>query len=238
MQGERIDRADVGPDGMRGDRQWAVVDATSGVSLSAKRYPELLRCRATTSDGQVSVALPDGREFPVDSVETAARLSELLGRNVVTRSAESVDNIRHEFPTAVTEGEGDPFLYEPGTRAFVDCSPLQLLTTATLDELRRLLPASDIHRARFRPNFLVETDQTGFVDNEWVDRDIRLGQLNCRVYDHTRRCIMVAHAQEGLPRDMGIIRTILKKNDGRAGVALRTTDTGTVHHGAAVEIVI
>ena len=223
MLGEQIDSANVGPSGIQGDRRWAVVDAKSGVSLSAKRYPDLLHCRAWTSGRDVLVRLPDSRELPVNSVDVALGLSELLGRQVATRSAETIETIQHEFPTVVTEGEGAPFLYEPKTEAFVDCAPLQLLTTATLKKLQQLLPASIVHRARFRPNFLVETDEIGFIENDWVSTDIMLGSLRCQVYDDTRRCIMVALAQRDLPRDTDVIRTILKNNDGRAGVALKTS---------------
>lgn len=235
MLGEQIDHADVTPSGIEGDRRWAVVDAQSGVSLSAKRYPDLLRCRAWTSEGDVMVQLPDSRELPVSSADVALGLSDLLGRQVTTRSAETIETVQHEFPTAVTEGEGEPFLYEPNTEGFVDCAPLQLLSTGTLKKLQQLLPASVIHRARFRPNFLVEADGIGFIENDWVNQDITLGSLRCQVYDDTRRCIMVALAQGDLPRDTAIIRTILKNNDGRAGIALKALDSGIVRYGAKVE---
>lgn len=109
--GEELDQAEVELGGIQGDRQWAVVDAESGVSLSAKRYAELLSCRAWTKNGEIIIALPDGSEFPVDSTEAANGLSALLGRNVITRSAESTQTIQHEFPTAITESEGEPFLW-------------------------------------------------------------------------------------------------------------------------------
>jgi len=238
MLGEQLDQANVGPGGIKGDRRWAVVDAESGVSLSAKRYADLLRCRAWTSDGEVMIRFPDSREHPAGSSKVARGLSDLLGRQVTTRSAEATETIQHEFPTAVTEGEGEPFLWEPGTEAFFDCAPLQLLTTGTLVELQRLLPASKVHRARFRPNFLVETSEIGFVENDWVNKDVTLGSLRCQVYDDTRRCIMVALSQGDLPRDTEVIRTILKSNDGRAGVALKTLDSGMLRCGAKVEVLI
>ncbi len=235
MLGEQIDQANVSPAGIQGDRRWAVVDAESGVSLSAKRYAELLRCRAWTSDGEVMIGLPNNCEYPAGSTEVADGLSDLLGRQVVTRSADTTETIQHEFPTAVTEGEGEPFLYEPETEAFFDCAPLQLLTSSTLVELQRLLPGSIVHRARFRPNFLVETNERGFIENNWVSKNVTLGSLRCEVYDDTRRCIMVALGQEDLPRDTDVIRMILKSNDGRAGVALKTLDSGLVQCGDKIE---
>jgi len=236
MLGEQLDQASVGPGGIQGDRRWAVVDKESGVSLSAKRYADLLRCQAWTSDGGVMIRLPDGGEYPVGSAEVAHALSDLLGRKVTTRSAEATETIQHEFPTAVTEGEGEPFLYEPETKAFFDCAPLQLLTTATLNKLQQLLPTSAIHPVRFRPNFLVETKEADFIENDWVNNDVDLGSLRCQVYDHTRRCIMVALGQGDLPRDTEVIRTILQCNEGRAGVALKTQDSGMVRRGAKVEV--
>ena len=236
MLGEQLDQANVGPGGIQGDRRWAVVDKESGVSLSAKRYADLLRCRAWTSDGDVMIRIPGNREYPAGSAEVARGLSDLLGRQVTTRSAEATETIQHEFPTAVTEGEGEPFLYEPETEAFFDCAPLQLLTTGTLVELQRLLPASTIHPARFRPNFLVATEETGFIENNWVNNDVILGSLRCQVYDDTRRCIMVALGQGDLPRDIEVIRAILKSNEGRAGVALKTLDSSVMRCGAKVEV--
>lgn len=238
MLGEQLDQANVGPSGIEGDRRWAVVDAESGVSLSAKRYADLLRCQAWTSDSEVTIRLPDGRELPAGSAEVARGLSDLLGRQVTTRSAEATETIQHEFPTAVTEGEGEPFLWEPETEAFFDCAPLQLLTTGTLNELQRLMPSSIIHCIRFRPNFLVETIEVGFIENDWVNKDVNVGSLRCHVYDHTRRCIMVALGQGDLLRDTEVIRTILKSNDGRAGVALKTSDSGVLRCGAKVEVFI
>jgi uncharacterized protein YcbX len=231
MLGEQLDRAEIGPGGIRGDRQWAVVDAESGVSLSAKRYAALLSCSAWTNDGEVMIRLSDGSEFPVDSTEAANGLSALLGREVVTRSAASTQKIQHEFPTEITEGEGEPFLWEPGTEAFFDRAPLHLLTTATLDNLSRLQPDSTFHRARFRPNFVVNSDQTGFVENDWVNEDLILGSMKFRVIDLKPRCVMVTRPQGDLPKDVEVIRTIAKNNSGNAGVELETSGSGIVHSG-------
>ncbi len=60
MLGENLAQVEVGPNGIEGDRRRAVVDAESGVSLSAKRYPELLSCRAWTNSDEVMIGLPDG----------------------------------------------------------------------------------------------------------------------------------------------------------------------------------
>lgn len=236
MLGEPLNQASIAPGGIEGDRRWAVVDAETGVSLSAKRYSALLGCRAWTVDDEVMVELPSGHQFPAGSSEVADELSDLLGRQVATRSVDLTETIRHEFPTAITEGEGEPFLWEPGTEAYFDRAPLHLVTTSTLDALRSLAPDSLFQRARFRPNFLVETDEDGFVEDDWVKRDVMLGSLKCLVLDHKPRCVMVTRAQDGLPQDTEVIRTVLKSNDGNAGVELRAIETGTLTCGDEVRV--
>jgi hypothetical protein len=182
------------------------------------------------------IRLPDDSEFPAGSADAAHGLSDLLGRQVTTRAAKATETIQHEFPTAITEGEGEPFLWEPGTEAFFDSATLHLLTTGTLSEFQKLQPDSIFHRARFRPNLLVRTDEIGFIENEWVGRDVTLGSLRCHVVDQTQRCVMVTRAQGDLPRDREVIRTIFDYNDGNAGVALHMRKSGMLRCGSEVRI--
>ncbi len=42
MQGEELQTADIGELGITGDRQWALVDRSTGLALTARRVPELL----------------------------------------------------------------------------------------------------------------------------------------------------------------------------------------------------
>ena len=236
MLGEPLNQTSIAPGGIDGDRRWAVVDAETGVSLSAKRYSALLGCRAWTSDDEVIVELPSGHQFPAGSSEVADGLSDLLGRQVTTRSVEMTETIRHEFPTAITEGEGEPLLWEPGTEAYFDRAPLHLITTSTLEALHSVAPDSFFERARFRPNFLVEAEEDGFIENDWIEKDVMLGSLKCRVLDHKPRCVMVTRAQDGLPQDIEVIRTVLRNNDGNAGVELRALEVGTLKRGDEVRV--
>ena len=90
MLGERLAEAEVGPLGIEGDRQRAVVDAESGVSLSAKRYAQLLACRAWTTGGEVMIGLPDDSEVSADSSAAASSLSALLDRRVAVQKPEPI----------------------------------------------------------------------------------------------------------------------------------------------------
>ena len=59
MQGERLERAEIGPVGIEGDRAWALFDVGTGAHLTARREPELLFASArlagsSVDDGVVS----------------------------------------------------------------------------------------------------------------------------------------------------------------------------------------
>ena len=63
MQGEQVGEAAVTPDGLDGDRRYAVCDAATGRLLSAKSVPDLLLASARTEGDLVTLTLPDGTEL-------------------------------------------------------------------------------------------------------------------------------------------------------------------------------
>ena len=72
LQGERLTGAEVGPDGLAGDRQWALFDAGTGLGLTARRVPDLLFLTGRLRpDGRVEVVLPDGSVTSEDAVVAA-----------------------------------------------------------------------------------------------------------------------------------------------------------------------
>ena len=236
MLGEQLDDVEVGPLGLEGDRRRAVIDANSGVSLSAKRYASLLSCRARTVDDQVRIEFPDGVDVDADSPEAAERLSAFLNRRVLVQAVEQGHVVRHEFPTGITTGTGDPFLHEPGFDAFFDRAPLHLITSATIAELGRLQPGSTFALARFRPNLVVATDLMGFVEDDWVGKRLSIGTVDFEVLDRKPRCVMTTHSQMGLPKDNDVLRTVAQSNAGHAGIELSTIGTGTIRTDDEVSV--
>ncbi|SDY24083.1 MOSC N-terminal beta barrel domain-containing protein [Modestobacter sp. DSM 44400] len=69
LLGERLDAAQLGAEGVAGDRSWALFDLDTGFGLTARRVPSLLfatgRLRA---DGAAEVVLPDGTVTRDDAV--------------------------------------------------------------------------------------------------------------------------------------------------------------------------
>ena len=89
MQGERLERCEVGSLGLPGDRGWAVRDEAAGEIRGAKKMPALLLCtaryRQEPAGGRippVDITLPDGTTVASDAPTAAAKIGELVGRRV------------------------------------------------------------------------------------------------------------------------------------------------------------
>ncbi len=235
LGGEPLVSVAVGRLGVDGDRQRAVVDPESGVSLSGKRYGELLLCQAWTENSHVMVALPDGSVFDADSSETAEALSELLGRRVEIQQAKAGEPVRHEFTTDTSTDGGEVMVVEaPLTEAFFDGLSVHLLTEATLREFARHQPESTFHRARFRPNILVSSNDEGFVEDDWVGSHINVGQVSFTVVKHKTRCVMTTRPQGNLEADRDVLKTVGLVNQRRAGIELEADSPGTINVGDPV----
>ena len=230
MLGEGVDAGDVTFTGLAGDRQLAVVSRATGKIASAK-FPRLWRDLLTLSaaavddpavDGAVRITLPEGKTVWSSDADVDAVLSGLLDQPVTLTATpvpgaaldravpEAVlrDGIDAQVPAELMEiGGGGP----PGT--FVDFAPLHLLTTSTLDRIAELSPHGRADLERYRPNVVIRTAATGFTENDWLERILRVGDdLVLRVIVRTPRCAVPTLAHGALPRDPDALRVLARHN--------------------------
>jgi uncharacterized protein YcbX len=122
---------------------------------------------------------------------------------------------------------------------FFDLAVVHLLTTATIDRLGALYPEGRFEVRRFRPNIVVSTgpDAQGFVENDWIDRTVMIGdEVRLRVTGGCPRCVMTTLPQGDLPRDPGILRTAAQHNQADVGVYADVIAGGAVRRGDAVTL--
>ena len=223
MLGERLDRAWLGPEGIEGDRVWALRDAETGRVLSAKKVPRLLTARSSTAGREVHIELPNGEAVEAGDPAAVKAIGAWLGRDVQLVPAAGGT----ERP--VIENEEGTFRGRAG--GFFDSSVVHLVTTSTLDRLTEVQPDGVFDARRFRPNVLLETLEPGFVEEEWVGGSVRIGGAIVEITKPCSRCVMTTHAQEDLPVDRQILRTVLEHNDEHAGVYGIVREPGTLSVG-------
>ncbi len=219
LQGERLTGAEVGPEGLAGDRQWALFDAGTGLGLTARRVPDLLFLTGRLRpDGRVEVVLPDGSVTSEDTV-----LSDWLGRPVALRAAADAPGERlYENPAEV--GEDDEYDWDTfsGARgAFHDSSRIRvsLVSAGTLGTW---------DRRRFRANVVL----SGEGEDALVGQRVRLGSAELDVVKQVDRCVMVTRPQPGgIGRDNGVLKAIHRQRDGHLAVGALVTRPGTVAVG-------
>jgi len=224
MQGERLERTGLGPEGLESDRQFAVLDAETGRVASAKnprKWAGLLYLRAELREGVLVVTTQDGTEFQSNHDDLDAVLSRLLGRRVTLRgtplASAAIEIHWPDLPGMANAGtesvEGLP------AGGFFDLAPVHLLTTATLRRFRELAPNCDFDPRRFRPNLVIETlpELTDFVEDSWVGRTISIGESTLRVTAPCSRCVMTTLPQPGLPTDSQVLRAAVSHNAAAVG---------------------
>jgi len=129
--------------------------------------------------------------------------------------------------------------------AFFDLFPVSVLTTSTLDRLNELRPQTRFDERRFRMNIIVDTHEAGFLENDWIGHGLQIGdtvRLDVAIPDP--RCVMTTLAQDELPQDREVLRTLAQQNRVEvagglypcAGVYATVATAGTVREGDAVSL--
>ncbi|MFC9330257.1 MOSC domain-containing protein [Kitasatospora sp. NPDC057015] len=220
MLGERIPAAEVTDRGLAGDRRLALLDRETGKVASAKTprlWRSLLTCAAALTGPATRITGPAGETLLSTDAGVDDVLSAIVGRPVTLTdrppAGATLDRSRPEevlgegldaevAADVVRFGSASP----PGT--FFDFAPVHLLTTATLDRLAALGPRGVAEAERYRPNLVIDTPGTGFVEDGWVGRELRIGdRLVLRVVASTPRCAVPTLAHGALPRDADALRT-------------------------------
>lgn len=221
LQGERVDAASLGPEGIAHDRQLAIFDVATGFGLTGRREAELLYAAARVVDGAVEITLPDGSIARDD-----AALSAWLGRPVALRTTADATSRRFESPVDFeNEATGNWRAFTGAMGSFRDDedAAISIVSTESLGSWPQ---------RRFRPNLVVE----GSGENELVGQTLRIGTAVVTVQDKLGRCVMVTRAQPGIERDLGVLRTIHREHDHTFAVGATIDVAGDIAVGDEVQV--
>jgi uncharacterized protein len=215
MLGEVLPAAEVDERGLTGDRSWAVHDPDgklgSGKNTSRfRRMPGLLGLRAYAGDPVPLVVLPDGRRFAADDPAGHQAVSEVLGRSV-TLAPEGV--VPHH-----------------------DEGPVSLITTAAVRRLTKMSggesPGAGIDPQRFRANLLIDLPGSGFPEDDWPGRRLRVGpEVVLRPIHGLSRCVMVDMEQDQARQRHDLLKTLADQHELTFGVLATVERPGRIAAG-------
>lgn len=266
MAGEQVEQCAIGPAGLEGDRIWALRDNARREIQSCKFRPELLSCTARTRNGssspQVDISMPNNLSSASDDPEIHRYLSELVGYastlEPLRPDAELDFYRRHklddstwleELKATFSREPGEPlpdfsqlpqqardFVTVPGT--FFLVTPFHIMTTATLNHMKSLLPQGDWDVRRFRPNIVIETDNAhkGLVEQDWIGKRMHIAESQIDCTATAPRCGAVTRKQQGLAVDKSMLRSIIAEADQNLGIYGSISKPGTLTVGDTVYI--
>lgn len=256
-------RAEVGWAGLRGDREWMVVDAT-GEMISARTVPRLFTITASTpaTGGTSADLLLEAPGMPALEVTAPSvgaqdvrlfRTKELIARPVSPQvdawlrqvlGRDDVSLVWCDDPTRrrLTVGrEGDH-------AAFQDGYPITVISNTSVAQINAWMTEGAAARGdelpepitvdRFRPNLVLDGVDVPFAEDDWAR--IRIGEVVLRKAKLVDRCSMTTIDPADLSRGKDPIRTLAthRRWDGQtwAAVHLIPESTGPIHVGDAVTV--
>jgi uncharacterized protein YcbX len=185
-----LDRAQLGLDGIPGDRAFAVIDAT-GRLVNGKRAGSLatIRVEHDATDGTLAMHFPDGSE---------ARGRPSIGEPVEAifpRTPRAARAVGGPWSEALSSWSGQTLRLVAIDRAEgLDRGPTAtLLSTAALTDLATAGGRSEpLDRRRFRMTFGID-GVPAYAEDGWIDRTVRIGAAVVRVAGNVGRCAVTTH---------------------------------------------
>lgn len=216
--GESVSVADLDERGVEHDRQWAMYLSDGGIvsGKTTRRFRKIdgaMLWRSTVpADGSAVpiVQAPDGHSYSADDPAAEAALSVAFRQPVTLRR-------------------------ESTTRHHDECG-VHLITTSSIRQIEEII-GGRIDQARLRANVILNTEGVGFVEDDWIGRDLALGdEVVLRLGPGMPRCVMVDQPQAGIQAGVPILKAIGSAHDLLLGLQATVLRAGRIHLGAAARL--
>lgn len=212
--GERIPAVRVGGGGLRGDRTWFLRDRATGMKVTARQAPVILRFRARRLESEpgglprVRVATPEGEEWDVPSDRILSTVRELAGIEAA---------------------------WEHSPVGEFDRTPIHLLSSATVRALERAA-ARKLDFRRFRPSLYVELSaEKPYGEDEWIGGRLRCGEAELAIVGPCERCEVASYDPDSGARDDALMSVLEREHGMMAGVYAGVLSAGVVREGDLLE---
>jgi uncharacterized protein YcbX len=229
-----VDRAEVQPWGLAGDRRWMVVDG-DGVLVTARELHELFSITADTpettlaSDAALRLSAVGHDSLDVAEPDTAAVPVRLHRHDLLARPADEAasawvravlerDDLTLVWCDDPTRRPLNPAYGRPGEHtAFADGYPVTLASLDSLALLNEWMVADALQRGeepgppvpieRFRSNIVVRGAEP-FAEDDW--QRVRIGGVTFRKVKRVDRCVMTTISPLDLTTSKEPTRTLAR----------------------------
>ncbi|WP_159993893.1 MOSC domain-containing protein [Roseomonas sp. 18066] len=217
LGGERLAQAALLEGGLAHDRSHGLFDARSDeISYPSKgrRWRTVPMAASRWSETAGLEVSADGVTFGPPETQSRA-LEDMLG-----------------FPPAIREYAA------AGPQPRYRRAPIHLLTNADMARLRALLPDAVLDLRRFRPNLMVMLDDVSAAmpQDEWLGREIRLGEAVLRATIPCVRCGFTSMEQPGLPMDPRVLQHLVQDFGRNFGIYCEVLVPGQLREGDALAL--
>lgn len=189
----------------------------------------------------VRITFPNGDFVDSNDKNINSLLSNKLKRNVYLSTPTTMKGQFEGYVPAEIEelaDKGTIFSRISPDETFFDIATVHIITTSTINYLRKLAPESRIEPRRFRPNLIIEMPDTDcFIEKDWIGKTLMIGDVQLKITQETKRCVMTTLAQGDLPNDLNVLRQIVKNNAGGFGVYASVVKSGVIRVEEQVEII-
>ena len=244
MRGQELPEIFAGFSGVWGDRLFAFKSSATPVGfpyLTGREAHQMLLYRPRFRHPE-KVAKPA-------NLEAAQEISAILNFAAADPADLALDV---ETPTGEVLPIEDPVLLQQLTdqagdghsltllrseRAMTDCRPISLFSLQTARQLGEEVGAV-LDKRRFRANVYLDFGKEGgFLENEFVGRQMRLGsKVVISVLERDPRCQMITLDPDTAAPNPEVLRNVARGHDGMAGVYGAVLAEGMIRAGDAVEI--
>ncbi|WP_188456464.1 MOSC domain-containing protein [Virgibacillus oceani] len=213
LLGESLSAIQVDQRGLIGDRLWAIQNregkfGSGKTTRRFKRIDGLFKLQARYEGSVPVVTMHDGSVYRGDDPTIHMALSDFAGYPVTLAREEAISHF--------------------------DEGPISIITSSSIRALSEQL-GKPVDPRRFRANLLIDVQDEGFIEEKWLNHVIQIGSdVMLRVVAPLKRCVMVNFAQEELPKDDHMLRTLATNHDAIFGVLAKVEAGGHVEVGHTV----
>ncbi|MTI14357.1 MOSC domain-containing protein [Sansalvadorimonas verongulae] len=229
--------------GLTGDRRWMVIDSNTGLFVSQRTHPQMVKivCVPTVSglvlrhpeQGELAVSRPDQGGVCSATVWSDTCGARDAGDNAAQWCSEVIGkSCRLVFMPDTSFRQVDRRYAKEGIRAsFADGFPFLLISEASLELLNTKLAENgedSVPMKRFRPNIVVKGCEP-HAEDQW--NRIRIGGIEFSGVKDCTRCVMTTVNTDTAEKNKEPLRTLAQYRRNDKGVIF---GQNMIHHGTGL----